>query len=203
MFSLLALVQIATAAPQEVAFLSNKGVLYVQVYKAATFVADFSHDHAIQAVGWSGKGTWDAEDYSSCKISISVPVNNLQVDKPEIRKLAGIEGTISESMRQDVKKHMLSDIQLNADKYPMITFESTGCEGSGGSMTLKGNFTMHGNTKAISIPVTVSNDDGLSIKGSFPVKATDYGFEPYSAMFGAVGNKDEMKITFDLVAASK
>ena len=44
-------------------------------------------------------------------------------------------------MRKDVKKHMLSDIQLNADKYPMITFQSTGCEGSGTEVTLNGNFT--------------------------------------------------------------
>lgn len=70
-------------------------------------------------------------------------------------------------------------------------------------MTLKGDFTMHGTTQAVSIPVTVSDTDGLSLKGSFPVKATDYGIEPYSAMFGAVANKDEMKITFDLVAADK
>jgi len=203
MLNFLLLTQAAFAAPQDVAFLSNKGVLYVQVYKAATLAADLSHDHAIQAVGWSGKGTWDAEDYSACNISLSVPVNNLQVDKPEIRKMAGIEGTISESMRQDVKKHMLSDVQLDADKYPMITFQSTSCEGSSSSMTLKGNFTMHGKTNAISVPVTVANDNGLSLKGSFPLKATDYGIEPYSAMFGAVGNKDEMKITFDLVAAPK
>lgn len=70
-------------------------------------------------------------------------------------------------------------------------------------MTLKGNFTMHGKTNAISVPVTVANDNGLSLKGSFSLKATDYGIEPYSAMFGAVGNKNEMKITFDLVAAPK
>ena len=203
MLPLLMFIQMASATPNDVAFLSNKGVLFVQVYKAPTLAADLSHDHAIQAVGWSGKGTWDWEDYSTCNISISVPVNNLQVDTPEIRKLAGLEGTISESMRKDVKKHMLSDIQLNAEKYPMITFQSTGCEGSDTEVTLNGNFTMHGMTKPISIPITISDSDGLSIKGSFPVKATDYGFEPYSAMFGAVANKNEMKITFDLVAAEK
>ena len=203
MLSLLIFTQLASAAPKDVAFLSNKGVLFVQVYKASTFASALSHDHAIQAVGWSGKATWDSEDYSACNISIAVPVNNLQVDNPNIRELAGIEGTLSESMRKDVKKHMLSNVQLDAETYPMITFQSTGCEGSGSSMTLKGDFTMHGTTNAISLPVTISDKDGLSLKGSFPVKTTDYGIEPYSAMFGAVGNKDEMKITFDLVAADK
>ena len=203
MFALLTLIQTASATATDVAFLSNKGSLFVQVYKAPTLAADLSHNHAIQAVGWSGKAIWDWQNYGSCNISIAVPVNNLQVDTPEIRKLAGLEGTISESMRKDVKKHMLSDTQLDANKYPMITFQSTGCEGSGTEMMLNGEFTMHGTTRAISIPVSVSDSDGLRIKGTFPVKATDYGFKPYSAMFGAVANKDEMKITFDLVAAEK
>ena len=203
MFSLLALIHVASAAPKEIAFLSNKGVLFVQVYKAPTMAADLSHNHAIQAVGWSGKGIWDSEDYSACDISFAVPVNNLQVDNQDIRKLAGLEGTLSESMRKDIKKHMLSNAQLDGEKYPMITFKSTSCEGSGNKMTLNGDFTMHGTTNAISLPVSVSDTDGLSLKGSFPVKSTDFGMTPYTAMFGLIGNQDEMKITFDLVAADQ
>ena len=202
MLSLLIIINNALATPQDYAFLSNKGILYVQVYKADTLASAASHDHAIQAVGWSGKSTWDHDDYSSCNISISVPVNNLQVDKPEVRKLANIEGTISEGMRMDVKKHMLSDVQLDAEKFPMISFQSTSCSGSDGKSTLKGNFTLHGVTNPVEVPLTISSDDGLRIQGSFPIKGTDYGITPYSAMFGAVGNKDGMKITFDLQAAN-
>ena len=201
MLSLLLLANNAIATPQDYAFLSNKGILYVQVYKAETLASAASHDHAIQAVGWSGKATWDHEDYSSCDISITVPVNNLQVDKPEVRKLANIEGTISESMRMDVKKHMLSDVQLDAEKYPTISFKSSSCEGSDGKATLKGNFTLHGVTNPIEVSVKVSSENGLRLQGSFPVKGTDYGIQPYSAMFGAVGNKDGLNITLDLQAA--
>ena len=203
MLPFLSLIQMASATPHDYAFLSNKGVLYVQVFKAPTLAADLSHNHAIQAVGWSGKGSWDADDYSKCNISISVPVNNLQVDTPFIRNVAGLNGTISDSMRKDVKKHMLSKTQLHAEEYPMITFQSTGCEESEKGIVLEGDFTMHGTTQTVSVPVTIKDSDGFNIKGSFTVKATDYGIQPYSAMFGAVGNKDEMKITFDLVAAEK
>jgi polyisoprenoid-binding protein YceI len=195
---------IAFAAPQDYAFLSNKGVLFVQVFKADTLASAASHDHAIQAIGWSGKANWDHEDYSTCTVSISVPVNNLQVDNPNIRTLAKLEGTLSDSMRKDVKKHMLSDVQLDAEKYPLISFKSTSCsKPENGQMltNMKGNFTMHGKTNPVSVNVTVSETDGLQLKGSFPIKATDYGITPYSAMFGAVGNKDEMTITFDLQAA--
>ncbi len=203
MILLLSVLSTGYAEPQDYAFLSNKGLLYVHVHKAETLAADLSHDHAIQAVGWSGKASLDLADYSSCQVSISVPVNNLQVDNPNVREIAGIEGAISDSMRADVKKHMLSDIQLDAERYPMITFKSTGCEGSGESMTLNGNFTLHGVTKAVSIPTAVSTASGLTLKGTLPVKATDYGITPYSAMFGAVGNKDGMEIYFNLEAANK
>ena len=203
MLILLSLSNLVYAAPKDYAFLSNKGLLYVHVHKAETLAADLSHDHAIQAVGWSGKASFDFDDYTTCNVSIAVPVNNLQVDNPEVRKVAGIQGSISDGMRADVKKHMLSDVQLDAEKYPMITFKSTECKGSGESMTLNGNFTLHGTTKAVSIVTRVSDENGLTLKGMLPVKTTDYGIEPYSAMFGAVGNKDEMEIHFNLVAATK
>lgn len=193
----------AFAEAQDYAFLSNKGNLYVKVYKADTIASSMAHDHAIQAVGWSGKATWDTESIANCSVSITVPVNNLYVDKTEVRKLAGLPGEISDSQRQEIKGNMLSEGQLNADKYPLITFVSTGCEQQGSSTILKGNFSMRGKTNAVRVPITVSNTDGLQIKGTFNLKATEYGFQPYSAMFGAVANKDQMEIYFDLQAATQ
>ena len=118
MLSLLIIINNALATPRDYAFLSNKGILYVQVYKADTLASAASHDHAIQAVGWSGKSTWDHDDYSSCNISISVPVNNLQVDKPEVRKLANIEGTISEGMRNFKTNELLIRLRLPVQDPP-------------------------------------------------------------------------------------
>ena len=46
----------AEAAPTEYALLANKGILYINVYKDLEALgAGLAHDHAIQAVGWSGK----------------------------------------------------------------------------------------------------------------------------------------------------
>ena len=85
----------AQAAPTEYALMANKGILYINVYKDPEALgASLAHDHAIQAVGWSGKAKWDSEDVSACNISVTVPVNNLQVDRTETRKLAGLEGEV-------------------------------------------------------------------------------------------------------------
>jgi polyisoprenoid-binding protein YceI len=195
--------QMAQAEPTNYGFTANTSTLFVKVYKADSLASDLAHDHAIQAVGWSGKATIDPSNISACDISISVPVNNLYVDKTEIRKLAGLEGEVSDSQRKEIQGNMLSEGQLNADKYPMITFKSTSCSGSASNLTLKGDFTLRGKTNSVSIPVKMNTDNGLSLKGSFPIKATEYGFQPYSAMFGAVANKDQMEIHFDIKGSPK
>lgn len=197
----------AASGPTNYGFLANKGILYINVYKdTETLGAGLAHDHAIQAVGWSGKATWDPAQPETCSLSLTVPVNNLQVDRPETRRLAGLEGDVSDSQRADITKNMLAEGQLNATAHPNISFQSTGCETQGDSITINGNFTLRGVSKSISVPVTVKSDnysEGIQIKGSFKVKATDFGFEPYSALFGQIRNSNEMKINIDLHGVAK
>ena len=194
----------AEAAPTDYALLANKGILFINVYKdTETLGAALAHDHAIQAVGWSGKAKWDTENVAACDISVTVPVNNLQVDRLETRKLSGLEGEVSDSQRADITKNMLAEGQLNAEAHPNISFQSTECSGEGSKITLKGQFTLRGVTNTVSMPVFLSIDEGIRIKGSFKIKATDYGFEPYSAMFGQIRNSNEMKITLDLQGVAR
>jgi polyisoprenoid-binding protein YceI len=201
MFTLLTLfLNTAFAAPQDYGFNSNKGLLFVTVNKADTLLGGVAHDHAILAVGWQGKATWDSDNISACSLVINVPVNNLYADRVDVRKAAGLPGEVSDSQRKDITANMLAQGQLNAAEYPMIKFKSTSCSGSGSNVTINGNFTMRGVTKAISVPVSVNSSNGIQIKGSFDVKATEYGFKPYSAAGGAIANKDKMKITLDLQA---
>lgn len=196
--------QIVMATPQEYKFSRNDSLLYVKVFKRTdTIGAAAAHNHAIEAQAWHGSATWDSELLSACSFSFSVPVQNLAVDKTKIRKVAGLKGEVSESQQIEIKGNMLSAGQLNVDKYAKITFDSTSCEGSGSDITLNGKFTLRGKTNSVNIPVKLSTEDGLSLKGTFKIKATDYGFEPYSAMFGAVANQNEMEIHFDVKATKK
>ena len=203
-FMLGAFFNTAKAAPTEYALLANKGILYINVYKDPEALgAALAHDHAIQAVGWSGKATWDPDNAAACNISVTVPVNNLQVDRKETRQISGLEGEVSDSQRAEITQNMLAKDQLNAANHPTISFQSTGCSADGEKVTLNGTFSLRGVSKSISVPVTVSTDDGVRIKGSFKIKATDYGFEPYSALFGQIRNSNEMKVTLDLQGVAR
>ena len=128
-------------------------------------------------------------------------MEKLNVDPPDLRKTLGsdFEGAISQGDQETIKKNMLASNQLNAAKYSKIEFKSQNCELSGDKSNIKGEFTLRGVTNLIEIPVQFADNDGVvSLKGNFSIKSTDYGFEPYSAMFGQIANKAEMVIEFDL-----
>ena len=101
-------------------------------------------------------------------------------------------------MRGDIKENMLSEEQLWGSKHKNIVFESSGCSPKGDFVKVNGKFTLRGVTKTVSLPVSVKAGESFSIKGNFNVNATDYGFKPYSAMFGQIANEDQMNVSLDI-----
>ena len=78
----------------------------------------------------------DAEDFSNAKISFEIDVNSVNT--------------------QDAKRdgHLKGEDFFHTEKYPKITFTSTSFKkGKGSKYILKGNLTMRGVTKAISLDV--------------------------------------------------
>jgi polyisoprenoid-binding protein YceI len=174
--------------------------LIIQVFKDEGGLASgLAHNHAIKATSVSGSFTWDAADPSACQLKATVPVASLSPDETSVRKQVGLEGEISAGQREDIKKNMLASDQLDGGNHPNITFESTGCSGSGDKVTLKGNLSIRGKSKSVSVPLSFSADaSSFSGKGTLTINATDFGFEPYSAMFGQIGNRNDMKLHVNL-----
>lgn len=178
-----------------------KGSLYIQVYKdPETLGAALAHDHIIQAAGWSGSASFDPENLTGCKMDITVPVAKLIVDEEGMRKRLGYDTFPTEAERKDIKSKMLGEDQLNGDKFPEITFKATGCEDAGNDrVKVKGDMTIRGVTKSVSVPMVIKADEvNFQAKGAVKIKATDYGFQPYSAGFGALKNQNAMILTVSL-----
>lgn len=177
------------------------GTLYIQVYKNPdTLGAAIAHDHVIRAAGWKGSVTWDEANLAACKVNITVPVNSLSVDEKDLRQRLGYETFPSDSERADIKAAMLGEDQLDAAKYPSISFAATKCEDTGDKVNVTGNMTIHGVTKPVTVPMTVKADAvNFSAKGSVKIKATQFGMQPYSALMGAVKNQDQMILVIDVL----
>lgn len=65
-------------------------------------------------------------------------------------------------------------------------------------MVVTGSLTLGGKTRTLETTLDVSLDDGFVATGRLKIKATDFGFEPYTAMLGALENRNQMTIRIEL-----
>jgi polyisoprenoid-binding protein YceI len=106
-----------------------------------------------------------------------------------------------------VQETMTGEQVLDVKKYPSIVFESTSVTAKGVAqsleLTVAGRMTIHGVTKPVSAPVAVKIDgQSLTATGKFQIKQTDFGIKPIS-IGGVVKVKDELAITFTVVARER
>jgi len=110
----------------------------------------------------------------------------------------------TEPQKQIINKE-LKDIVLHPDQYPDITFQSTNvmAKGLGGGrydVKINGNLTLHGVTKPITIPATVTlNGSTLRAVGEFSIDRGDYKVKATSAFHGMVRVDDDIKFEFDIL----
>jgi polyisoprenoid-binding protein YceI len=100
---------------------------------------------------------------------------------------------------------------LNADastdiNYIMATFEVVPGEVSD-TFTLKtvGTLTISGKENKIAMDVTASRlpDGTIKATGMVPIKMTDYGIKPPTAIFGRLKTGDDVKVNFELTVGPK
>jgi len=107
---------------------------------------------------------------------------SITVDPDNGNALKQAAATIqTKSVDTDVEKrdnHLRSPDFFDAEKYPTITFESTGVD----AQALTGKFTMHGVTKEISLPYTIKGpikdpmgNVHLALQAKTKLNRKDYG----------------------------
>ena len=110
----------------------------------------------------------------------------------------------TEPQKQIINKE-LKEIVLHPDQYPDITYQSTSVTSKslgGGRYDVKinGNLTLHGVTRPVTIPATVTlNGSTLRAVGEFSIDRDDYKVKATSAFHGMVRVDDDIKFEFDIV----
>jgi len=107
--------------------------------------------------------------------------------------------------QKGIIKKELNEIVMESAKYPDMTFHSTEVSGAlnGAAFDAKigGDLTLHGVTKHIMIPATVTFDgDTLRAKGEFKLNRKDFNVNATDAFHGFVRVKHDVKFTFDIAA---
>jgi len=107
--------------------------------------------------------------------------------------------------------HLRSDAFFDVAKFPTITFQSKRTEKQGSDTTLIGDFTMHGVTKEISLPLTVKGpikdpwgNTRVGLQARTKINRRDFGIKFSQTLeTGAlvVGDEIELEINAEAVKA--
>ena len=161
---------------------AQKSTLTIHVGKTGAFSA-LGHEHEVRAPIHSGMADTGAH-----------PAVEVHVDAQALRV---IDPDVSEKERAEVQK-MLGPEVLDSERHQEIVFKSTVGEPAGpGRWTLRGNLTLRGQTRPVTVHVTLK--DGR-YTGETIVKQTDYGIKPPGK--AGVRAKDEVRVEFDVRLAS-
>ena len=162
---------------------TQKSTLTIHVGKTGAF-SGLGHEHEVRAPIQNGRVDTGSH-----------PAVEMHVDA---RALRVIDKDESEKDRAEVQEAMLGPEVLDSERHQEIVFKSVAAEPSGqGTWTLRGNLTLHGQTRPVTVHVTLK--DGR-YTGEAMVKQTDFGIRPPGK--AGVRAKDEVRIEFDVRLSS-
>ncbi len=184
----------AWAAPTELKVQDSGSFVYALVYKAGMASA-VAHDHIVHAPKLAGSAVYDADNPSGSSINVTINVMDLITDTEELRNKVGLNTELSDGQRDEILGHIRAKYQLYAEKYTTISFKSTSVSGTADKLQVTGDFTLRGVTKSITVPLAISDKgDGVLARGKFRILQSDYGYDPFSALFGALKVTDHVDI---------
>jgi len=172
-----------------------------------------AHNHFIVARSWQARLEADPERLTDLTFSFSVQAENLEVDPPreaaeffpEIRAMGVLEEPFSDVSAKDrakIRKTMLGRKQLDAERFPDIAAKTLNVVAKQGRLgeksfdyELQAELTIHGRTVVKTFMANIVFTEGVfRLEAAAAATFTEFGIEPYSAMFGAVSNKDAFYI---------
>lgn len=193
--------------------------LFAVITHKGGFAAGKAHNHLIAAEEFRASLTFDAGAPEQTTFTLTVPVDRLTVDRPDLRErwyprlkaLGLLEepfGALKDKTRSKIRDAMLGPKQLDVGNHPTITVR---LEQVTAEATTLGNtvfphavtiaFTLHG--QVVTVPAAVRytlEGDALTIEGVGTARFTNFGIKPFSAFMGAVKNLDEFHLYLNLRA---
>lgn len=172
---------------------SKRSRFTVQAFATGVLSA-MGHNPTIGISIFSGEATFAPETPEACGLRLTIQAASLAV-----------QDDISDKDRREIDRVMKADV-LETEKYPEIRYEASSVsiskiDGSLYFATLNGSLSLHGITRAAPVPVRiVSLVDMLRASGDFTLKQSDYQIKPVSVAGGALKLKDELKLSFEMIA---
>jgi len=184
----------AAAAPTVYSWKTPASEFTIHTDRSGLF-GRMGHRHTIRAQHFTGTVEWDSALPEGTRIDLVIDAKSLKVMDDDLDP--GDVAKVQHDMETKV---------LEVEKYPEIHFLSNGAklrESSGGkwALDMTGTLALHNVSQAVVVPLTLESEGRtLRLKGETTLRQKDYEIEPVSVGMGAVKVKNEVRITFNLVA---
>jgi polyisoprenoid-binding protein YceI len=183
-----------------------ESLLTVLVYRAGALAAA-GHNHVIASHTLAGT-IYVPEDVRAASFEVRVAVDALTVDEPGLRAEQGggdFPPDVSESAREGTRHNMLGPALLDAADYPEIVLRSLELApdpgGALGSVSAHIDTEVRGQHRTIDAPVRYAlAGDTLTVTGAAPLRQSELGLTPFTALMGALAVQDEMRVSVRIVA---
>jgi hypothetical protein len=180
--------------------------LIVLVYRAGPLAA-VGHNHVIACRCLTGT-IYVPRDPAHASFDLRFAVGQLTVDDPALRadeRSPDFPPDVTQSARQGTRHNMLGAALLNAATYPDIALRSAGLrpspDGNPADMVAQVLVQLDGEWHSVAVPLHYEiRGDQVVASGDFPLKQTDLGLTPFSALGGGLQVRDGMQIRLRLVA---
>lgn len=165
-------------------------------------LARAGHNHVIASHDVTGT-VYVSSNIVHSSFAVRIPVASLSIDEPRLRALEGEEfrSQIPSSAREGTRRNMLSPAVLDGERYPMIELSGGPLEHTAQGLRARVRVEIRDQVRTIQVPLRyeIKTDEVLAV-GELPLRQTELGLTPFSALLGALQVQDEMKVRFRVLA---
>jgi len=188
--------RVFTLAPKD-------SVVRIYAFRAGR-AARLGHNHVLSAPQFTGFFHLPTSGAANGRFDLAFRLDQLEIDNPAYRSALGaaFSTVLSPEDIQGTRDHLLGANYLQADRFPFVRIQSLQISGEAPKFAAKVQVEIHGQKREMWIPLDVEGlPDRLSVSGSFVLRQTDFGVQPYSLLGGLLSVQDEVVLDFKLAGA--
>jgi YceI-like domain len=166
--------------------------------------ARLGHNHVLSAPEFAGFFYLPPGGAADGRFDLAFRLDQLEIDNPAYRSQLGaaFSSVIDADAIASTREHLLGPDNFEADRFPFVRIHSVQISGEAPKFAVKAQIQMHGQEQELWIPLDVQGlPDRVSVSGSFVLRQSDFGVQPYSLLGGLLSVRDEVVVDFKLEGA--
>ena len=180
-------------------------VVRIYAFRAGR-AARLGHNHVLSAPQFTGFLHLPASGAAGGRFDLVFRLDQLEIDNPAYRSTLGAAFATVPSPEdiEGTREHLLGADYLQADRFPFVRVHSLQISGEAPKFAAKVQVEMHGQKREMWIALDVEGlPERPSVSGSFVLRQTDFGVQPYSLLGGLLSVQDEVVLDFKLTGTCR